>query len=390
MSEVAQTGEARRRGDAPRAKALTAMPSLLRFQTLAPPRSVLALAGLALLFLGALILVGGFQFSDEMLPAFWANLDYRALEPKWQYLSGNALYNLLGHLISRANGAELSVDQFHLVGMGVVAACYIILFTSSVVRFGVERAGIFLACVALTTLDSTQLHWIGKADPLFVCAYLVLFFGRTNIWLTALGVALLLGVHREQASVVLVLHVLILILERRLTFRLVLGIVGGFAVGFIALQIYSQLLGLDGARGRLEYALRDNASVITYSLKFVLKWIGLALPSVLLGGWWLALNLMKDVRSAILLLLAIGGATLVAATTHDFTRGASLMVMPVTFYLAEVYARQWRPGDGLQIKWAALLAFVALIGYEVQDNRILPFHRPFMSLDNTGSVSTLD
>lgn len=63
-------------------------------------------------------------------------------------------------------------------------------------------------------------------------------------------------------------------------------------------------------------------------------WFGLALPSVLLGGWWLAFNAMKDRRAALLLLLAIGVASGVAATTHDFTRGASLMVMPVTFYLA--------------------------------------------------------
>jgi hypothetical protein len=192
---------------------------------------------------------------------------------------------------------------------------------------------------------------------------------------------LLVGVHREQAAVVAVIHVLVLILERRLTVRLLLGLAAGFIVGAAAVQVYIQQLGLEGARDRFDYALREEGSVITYSLKYVAKWIGLALPSVLLGGWWLALNAMKDLRSAALLLLAIGIATGVAATTHDFTRGASLMVMPVTFQLAEYYARRWQPGEGLALKWAAMLAFVGLIGYEVQDNRVMPFSRPFVSLE---------
>lgn len=358
--------------------------SLQQLGTIHPPRSIVTLAIISLLFVFGLVLIGGFHFTDPMVPAFWVAMDYRAMEPTWQYLSGNAIFNLIGHVVTLANGGEqLSQQQFELVGIAVVAFAYIVIFASSIVRFGVERASIFLACFALTTLDSTMLHWMGKADPLFVCAYLIVFFGRTNVWVTAFGMALLVGVHREQAAVVSVVHVVILILERRLTLRLLLGLAGGFLVGAAAVQLYIQQLGLDGARDRFDYALREGGSVITYSLKYVAKWFGLALPSVLLGGWWLALNAMKDRRSAFLLLLAIGIGAAVAATTHDFTRGASLMVMPVTFYLAEYYARRWQPGEGLALKWAAMFAFVALIGYEVQDNRIMAFHRPFMSMEAT-------
>jgi hypothetical protein len=356
--------------------------SLQQLTTIYPPRAVLTLALVAMLFVLALVLIGGFHFSDPMLPAFWVAMDYRAMEPQWQYLSGNAIFNIFGHTVTLANGGvQLSQQQFEVVGVAVAAFAYVAIFAASIARFGVERAAIFLGCVVLTTLDSTMLHWMGKADPLFICAYLIVFFGRSNVWITALGMALLVGVHREQAAVVSVIHVLVLILERRLTARLLLGLAGGFLVGAAAVQIYIQQLGLDEARDRFDYALREGGSVIAYSLKYVAKWFGLALPSVLLGGWWLALNAMKDRRSAFLLLLAIGVASGVAATTHDFTRGASLMVMPVTFYLAEYYARRWKPGEGLALKWATMFAFVALIGYEVQDNRIMPFSRPFVSME---------
>jgi hypothetical protein len=381
-----KAGLADTRGVAAKGEGVDVAPrlSLQQLGTIYPPRSIITLAIISLLFVFGLVLIGGFHFTDPMVPAFWVAMDYRAMEPTWQYLSGNAIFNLIGHVVTLANGGEqLSQQQFELVGVAVVAFAYIVIFASSVARFGVERASLFLACFALTTLDSTMLHWMGKADPLFVCAYLIVFFGRTNVWVTALGMALLVGVHREQAAVVSVVHVVILILERRLTLRLLLGLAGGFLVGAAAVQLYIQQLGLDGARDRFDYALREGGSVITYSLKYVAKWFGLALPSVLLGGWWLALNAMKDRRSAFLLLLAIGIASAVAATTHDFTRGASLMVMPVTFYLAENYARRWQPGEGLALKWAAMFAFVALIGYEVQDNRIMAFHRPFMSMEAT-------
>jgi hypothetical protein len=364
----------------------TSRPALPGFPPeICPPRSLLTLTALALLFILGLVLIAGFNFSDGMIPPFWVALDYRALEPQWQYLSGNALYNLLGHVVTLANGGQLTAEEFHAAGIAAVAICYVVLFSSSIVRFGVERAAIFLGCVALTSLDSTLLHWIGKPDPLFVCAYLIVFFGRTNVWLTALGTALLIGVHREIGSVVCVVHVLVLILERRLTLRILLALSGGFLVGGAGVLLYAQMQGLDQARDRLEYALREEASVITYSLKYVMKWIGLALPSVLLGGWWLALNAIQDRRSFLLMFLAIGLATGVAATTHDFTRDASLIVVPVTFYLAEYYARRWRTGQNLPLKWAALLAFVAFIGYEVQDNRILAFSRPFVSVEEGSS-----
>ncbi len=382
---VAETQELRSKGEAAAATKAHRRVSLQQLATVYPPRSLAPLSAIALLFILGLVLVGGFHFTDPMVPAFWVAMDYRAMEPTWQYLSGNAIFNLIGHAITLANGGEqLSKQQFELVVVAVVAFAYTAIFASSIARFGVERASIFLACIALTTIDSTMLHWLGKADPLFVCAYLIVFFGRNTVWVTALGMALLVGVHREQAAVVSVVHVLILILERKLSLRLLLGLAGGFLVGAAAVQVYIQQLGLDGARDRFDYALREGGSVITYSLKYVAKWFGLALPSVLLGGWWLALNAMKDRRSTFLLLLAIGIASGVAATTHDFTRGASLMVMPVAFYLAEYYARRWQPGEGLALKWAAMFAFIALIGYEVQDNRIMAFHRPFMSME--GSV----
>ena len=379
---LADTPELRAKSEAGAVAKWRAKLSLQQLATIYPPRSVFMLAMIAVVFVFGLVLIGGFHFTDPMVPAFWVAMDYRAMEPTWQYLSGNAIFNLIGHAVTLANGGqELSKQQFELMGVAVVATAYIAIFASSIVRFGVERAAIFLGCVALTTLDSTMLHWMGKADPLFACAYLIVFFGRTNVWITALGMALLVGVHREQAAVVAVIHVLVLILERRLTLRLLLGLAVGFLVGAAAVQIYIQQFGLEGARDRFDYALREDGSVIAYSLKYVAKWFGLALPSVLLGGWWLALKAMKDRRSAALLLLAIGIASGVAATTHDFTRGASLMVMPVTFYLAEYYARRWQPGEGLALKWAAMLAFVALIGYEVQDNRIMPFSRPFVSIE---------
>ena len=360
--------------------------SLQQVTTIHPPRTVLTLALIAVVFVLGLVLIGGFHFTDPMVPAFWVAMDYRAMEPQWQYLSGNAIFNLIVHTVTLANGGvQLSQQQFEVVGVAVVAFAYVAIFAGSIARFGVERAAIFLGCVVLTTLDSTMLHWMGKADPLFICAYLIVFFGRSNVWITALGMALLVGVHREQAAIVSVVHIVVLILERRLTVRLLLGLAGGLLIGAAAVQIYIQQLGLDEARDRFDYALREGGSVITYSLKYVAKWFGLALPSVLLGGWWLALNAMTDRRSAVLLFLAIGVASGVAATTHDFTRGASLMVMPVTFYLAEYYARSWKAGEGLSLKWAAMLAFIALIGYEVQDNRIMPFSRPFVSMETPGS-----
>ena len=343
-----------------------------------PPRSLPVLIGWSLIFLVGLLFIGRIFFSEhDILPPFWATMDYRTIAPEWQYFTGNAIWNLLGAAVSALKGGQLTENEFRIVGIAAVAFCYVAIFASSVIRFGVERAAIFLGCFCLTMLDSTLLHWMGKADPLFVVAYLIAFFGRTSLIWTAVGFALVVGVHPEQSSVLAVIHVLILLLERRLTMRLVAAVGVGLLVGYGAIQIYRAAFDLGEARGRLEYALRDNAAVIRFSIDFVIRWIGLALPSVLLGGWWLAIRAMTDRRSTVLLLGAIGLATAVAATTHDFTRGATLMAMPVIFYLAELFARRWEPGQGLPLKWFIALAFVAMIGYEVQLDRILVFSRPF-------------
>ncbi|MFT3725539.1 MAG: hypothetical protein QM773_18370 [Hyphomonadaceae bacterium] len=339
------------------------------------------LIALLVAFMVLQLLVNGAYLPDPDLPGIWVSLSPGEVAPDRQFLLGNTLFNLLGHgLTGLSGGQKLSEQSYLAFSYVMVFICVFVMLIVSTSRLGVSRASIFLGVVGLSMLDFNLFHWLGKTDPLVITTYTVVFFLRRNPAPTAIGFAVIGGLHAEQAIVIAAVHAIILVLERSMRLSVLVALVSGIAAGLAGNQLYVNAFGLTGSHDRIALAVSNGGDVLTTSIKYFLRNIGVASVSVLFGVWWLALRTMAESRRTFLLLAAaLCIATGVAACTLDYSRVAGLLAMPVTFFLAEQMAMRWRDEDRLPFSTAVLLGGVALVGVELSGGQTIGAdERPFI------------
>jgi hypothetical protein len=341
-----------------------------------PPQSGVQLVCASVLFLLLSFLTSYISFKDDdLLPQLWVNLSPDDVPAIYQFLLSNFIYNIGGHwLTSALGGGAISIRSFKVTMLLVATACYFCFVLSSLLAYGSERAAIFLGCLALTTLDYTVFHWIGKPDPFLVVTYGAVFFLRQSAVAAAAGFFLLTGFHPEQAVVIAVIHVLILWYEKCER----LAVLGGIAAGVIAaLGVYlwyKSSISVGQRMDRLDVA--RALFWISYGY-FFNNWY-IALVTVLFGVWWLAIKKMTESWRAFLYFgSGIVLVTGISAATFDFSRVANLLSMPVSFYLAKEIAYRWQPGVGLSMRVAILCLIVALFGVEIRSGVLVGSAPPF-------------
>jgi hypothetical protein len=299
---------------------------------------------------------------------YWVNLTAEGVRPVRQFLLTNALYNLFGHAVTvAAGGKRLPFAAYSAMSIALMAFSFAVLIGWSIKNLGVPRASIFLGCLSLTTLDYTLVHWGGKTDALVVAVYTIVFFGRRDWRVLALGFGTLVMLHREQALALALIHCVVLFLEDRLPVRQLAGVAVGVVVGALAVQGYLHHYALDHVTNRLDYLVADSGLRVVDAARKAIDNLGAGVATVLFGAWWLLFRMTADRRTWLVLGLALIVAAGVPIFTYDYSRVANVLAMPVSFVLAERVTREWREGTGLPASAVAILAVIALLGFEVRN-----------------------
>ncbi|MBI1250062.1 MAG: hypothetical protein GC189_01140 [Alphaproteobacteria bacterium] len=333
----------------------------LRARAVRPPTTIAGFAALALLFLTLSVVVNGIGFTDLDLPQLWAARSFEAVPAEREFVLMNWLYAAFGRGLTALNAAPLSDVQFKLASVALAGGAIAALMGLALQAYGASRATVFLGAVCLTGLDYTLLHWMGKTDALVVAGYAVVFFARRNSFVSAAGYFLLFAAHAEQAALISAGHAIMLILRREAHWRDAAAFAAGAGLALAAGQIYALAIAMGDPVSRAELLPTAGPRAFENMLHFR----GIALVSVLWGGWALAFSALRDARAALLIGLSLALAMGVAAFTYDFTRVAVLLTLPLTFHLADVCARAWRDDETMPLPRAALLTGIALIGFEV-------------------------
>ena len=341
-----------------------------------PPRTNIQLLAGATLFLALSVITSDVAFIDLDLPEYWVTLSPTNVHPYRQFLLDNAFFNILGYGLTAAlgGGHAISVGMFKTTMTLITFACFATLVLGSLSAYGPERAGVFLACISLTTLDYTLLHWIGKTDPLLVMAYCIVFFGRKKPIASAIGFFLIAGFHLEQALIIGLIHIIIIQFERSISFNTLCGIATGIAAAACIFFWYKSTISVGARMDRAEFARIVLLQSLAY---FVGNWY-IAVVTVMFGAWWLVIREIADSwRGFFYLSAATGLATLASAATLDYSRVATLLAMPISFYLAKEAASRWKPGMELGFTPAAACLMVALLGIEIRSGVLTAFGPPF-------------
>lgn len=341
-----------------------------------PPRTNVQLLSASALFLAMSVLTSDMAFIDLDLPEYWVTLSPANVHPYRQFLLDNVLFNILGYGLTAAlgGGYAISVGMFKVTMALVTLACFATLVLGSLSAYGPERAAVFLACISLTTLDYTLLHWIGKTDPFLVMAYSIVFFGRKSPAVSAIGFFLIAGFHLEQALIISLIHIIIMQFERSISLKALCGIAAGIAAAVCIFFLYKSTISVGTRMDRTEFARIVLLQSLAY---FVGNWY-IAIVTVMFGAWWLVIRAIADSwRGFLYLSAATGLATLASAATLDYSRVATILAMPITFYLAKEAASRWKPGMGIGFTPAAACLMVALLGIEIRSGALTAFGPPF-------------
>jgi hypothetical protein len=334
-----------------------------------PPKAVWQLALLCAAFAIFDLALNGYFFVDPELPQMWAHLGPGDWGRDREFLLTNTLYNLIGVGLTKLNGGQALTDgQYHAFAVAQSALAVVIVSWASIVKFGVERAAIFLGVLALSSIDFTLLNWLGKSDALLIVTYLAVFFFRRNPFVSAAGFAILVTIHSQQALVIAAAHAIILLLEREWKVSTMAGIAVGVAAGLGANQMYLHAFHVDQVHDRMDYAFGEGRTLNIF--KHFIKNAVIAVATALSGVWWLAARYPKDMRSFLLLGAAIAVPLGVSMLTYDYTRVVSMLTLPVVCFLGEAAARNYKEGEGLKLSALFIYGLVALIGLQLSETGV--------------------
>jgi hypothetical protein len=340
-------------------------------------------------FLVLCVVVNGAAFAaDADVIDFWRTGSIEVLDPQRQFLAGNVFFNLLGQGLFGLIGYDRvnPVWVFWGVSTLITASAFALAVFMSLAKYGPAQAAIFLGCLALTTLDYTLLHWVGKTDAFVVTIYLATFLNRTSLVATAIGFIAMGGFHLEQSIFLAAFHGVVLWFERKLTPALVGAI--ALAIGAaVAIRLgYDHVNGFQSARNRW-------VGLVTWPVPmgglgfywFLTNWAACTVTA-LFGAWWLALREAAESKRTFWIIAALAaGAVLGGALTLDYSRVATILAFPLACLLAERTAAAHKDGVALPWPQATVLLAIAAFGFEIVGGAM----RGFLFRDLLGAISRL-
>ena len=305
-----------------------------------------------LLFFAAIVLVTGVRFVDEDALAALHAEPFRAVPEMRAYLHASPLGVFVGHAV-RADSPRRA--QALSMTMTAAALGAVLLYGRSALAEPGQR-WIFFRLVALSPLIHVLIFWVGKSDAFLVAAYMLLLVARQPVVVCGLSLVMTLA-HPEQATVVLIAH-LVLARPGR---ALVLAHLLGWAMGVGVWQAYLAELGLAGSprvewlANRMDLLVRANLfrPVTMLWLSFSWFWIPVLVHARRRPGWALPV-------------LAAGCFT-VAALAVDFTRTFTMLSLPLMVHVAHELARD----DGGALRpWLRPLTVLAFLPMELAIGRV--------------------
>jgi hypothetical protein len=282
--------------------------------------------GFAAAYFAACLLLFGMRIADanNLLLIFSGHMDQ--LPPDAQYLVFNASVVLAGQALHITSKTGL------LLFYGTITAVAMAVVYFALIR-GTRRAQfewVFMLVCGMAVFD--LLFWFGKTDPILIALTAVLFARRESRGVALIVPLAMIMTHREQALFILAFHGVMMWIDqvpRRTLIPTLAAIAISTIAGLALFAAYVSLAGLGGYVGRIDFAWQEG-------VRSVMPWVAashhpvLALFSIF-GVFWVFVGLRLQHERNWALVLPIVLTLGVCIYTGDYTRVASLLLLPVVF-----------------------------------------------------------
>lgn len=298
----------------------------------------------------------GVRFIDvPSLVALFAN-PFALLPADYQFLHGSPLGPLIGHFLGVRGKYEIYLF-FSAAACAALAALGVLAWRAA----EPARRPLVFTVLALSPLLHVLLSWVGKSDPLLILGYAAFLLLPESLLISLPAFAMLLA-HREQALIILALHLLLFPHE----WRRILWALPGAAAALLWFVYYGQVLG--GFAGR-ESALWESTEQLLSAGP-----IAVLLGVLLIFGWfWLVIaHLLKTHSEKIRIAVAAVAVLALALATVDHTRVGAILGLPLVLFALRAYGAEGQPAPSLRA-WI-FLAALGLIQLESAGAGVLFSH----------------